>query len=148
MRVFARAYVCGPGQDPEEAKRTAGRSGKGAFVQTASAGSADNEAIDEMLSAQTLQAEESGSLLARSPQMDFLLRLAGTTQISRAIREEGAVAGEPFLLVTAGRRRPGAVRRAKWKELPRRPLTGPELDRVEEAALLNARRATSRASAS
>ena len=117
-------------------------------MQTAREGSADNEAFVEMLSAQTLRAEASRSLLARSPQMDFLLRLAGTTQISRAIGEKGAVAGEPFLLVLAGRRRPKAVRMPGCRELPRRPLSRPELERVEKAALLDAQRARSRASAS
>lgn len=147
MRVFARAYVCGPDQKPEEAKRRVSPSGKGAFVQTARGSAADNEVFIEMLSAQTLRAEASGSLLARSPQMDFLLRLSGTTQISRAIGESGAVAGEPFLLVTAGHRRPRKFHRASWRELPRRPLTGIELERVEKAALLNAQRTRSLASA-
>ena len=100
-----------------------------------------NEVFVELLAAQTLQAESSGGLLANKPEMDFLLRLAGTTQISRAIRDAGAKAGGQFVLVVAGRsvvrRPPGIVA----KELPRRGLTDSERARIEKAALLNAERA-------
>lgn len=111
------------------------------LVQAASAGAAANELFVELLAAQTLQAESSGGLLANKPEMDLLLRLAGTTQISRAIKEAGARPGERFVLVVAGR---GAVRvptGLDGTELRRRELTDSELGRIESAALLNARRA-------
>ncbi|MDG7007356.1 MAG: hypothetical protein JRN06_03815 [Nitrososphaerota archaeon] len=109
-------------------------------VQTAAEGAATNEFFVEMLAAQTLRAAESGTLLANSPEMDFLLRLAGTTQITRAIREKGSAKGKPFLLVVAGRTIPesGPV---LGQELPRHGLSKGELQRVEKAALLSARRA-------
>jgi tRNA threonylcarbamoyladenosine modification (KEOPS) complex Cgi121 subunit len=90
-----------------------------------------------MLAAQTLQAEASGSLLAKSAEMDLLLRLAGTSQISRALREKGSSAGRPFLLVVAGRTKPAEIGAVSCKELPRRELSKNELRRVEKAALLS-----------
>lgn len=141
LRAHARAYLCGAGLNPEEVKRNAaGRPGRW-IVQTAAGEAADNEFFVEMLAAQTLQAEVSGALLANSPEMDLLLRLAGTTQISRAIREKGSVRGKPFLLVVAGRAAPRAVGGTPGKELPRRELSEKELQRVEKAALLSAQRA-------
>jgi tRNA threonylcarbamoyladenosine modification (KEOPS) complex Cgi121 subunit len=141
VRAHARAYLCGAGPNPDDVKRkAAGPSGKW-VVQTAAGAAAENEFFLEMLAAQTLQAEASGSLLARSPEMDFLLRLAGTTQISRAIREKGSSKGKPFLLVVAGRTKPGGMGWISGQELPRRGLSKSELQRVEKAALLSAQRA-------
>jgi tRNA threonylcarbamoyladenosine modification (KEOPS) complex Cgi121 subunit len=112
----------------------------GSIVQTARMGAARNQRLVEMLAAQTIQAESSGSLLAEKPEIDFLLRLAGTTQISKAIRDQGARAGAPFLLVVAGR---AGVRGATGLEfeLPSHELSALELARVEKGALLNTRRA-------
>ena len=100
-----------------------------------------NELFLELLAAQTLQAETSGGLLANKPEIDFLLRLAGTTQIARAIKVAGAKPGERYILVVAGRkavRLPPAIEGA---ELERRKLTHSELGKIEKAALLNAARA-------
>jgi len=110
-------------------------------IQTAARGSATNEFFVEMLAAQTLQASKSGSLLAKSPEMDFLLRLAGTTQISRAIKESGSVRGKAFILVVAGPTRPGGIRGVSGVELPRHGLSKSELQRVEKGALLSAQKA-------
>jgi len=139
-RAYARAYNCGAGLSPSDVKQEiAGSSGRW-VVQTAAEGAAANEFFVEMLVAQTLQAEASGSLLAKTPEMDLLLRLAGTTQISRAIREKGSSPGKPFLLVVGGRTRPAEVRGLSGLELPRKGLTKSELQRVERAALLSAQR--------
>ena len=100
-----------------------------------------NEVFVELLSAQTLQAQSSGGLLANKPEIDFILRLAGTTQISRAIGDVGAKSGDKFVLVVAGRstvRRPPGL---EGVELPRLKLTDSELERIEKAALLNVERA-------
>ena len=102
---------------------------------------AENERFVELLAAQTLEAKSSGGLLANKPEIDFLLRLAGTTQISRAIKSAGAMQGERFILIVAAR---CAVRRPRGidgVELQRRELTDSELARIEIAALLNAKRA-------
>lgn len=137
MTVHARAYRLGGGLRPQELRKRLAQANRGAVVQAAADDAADNELFVEMLAAQTLRAEASGSMLARKPEMDLLLRLAGTTQISRAVREKGAAEGRPYLLVVAGRRRPKGVRGLASVELPRRKLTRAELERVEKAALLN-----------
>lgn len=139
--IHARAYLCGKELVPEEVRRSASSANRGFLVQTAAVGSADNEFFVEMLAAQTLTAAESGSLLARKPEVDFLLRLAGTTQISKAIKEKGTNQGEPFLLVVAGAKKPRAIPGLAGLELPRRELNRPELRRIEKAALLDALRA-------
>ena len=141
LRVYARAYRCGPGLVPEEVKRRVTASPGGDLVQTAGGTTASNELFVEMLAAQTLRALRTGSLLARRPEMDFLLRLAGTTQISKAIRLSGSNAGRPFLLVVAGSKKPKAVSELAGTELPRRELSKAELERVEAAALLGVQRA-------
>lgn len=120
-------------------KRLASKN-RGVVVQAAKAGSATNEFFVEMIAAQTLRAETSGSLLAKKPEIDFLLRLAGTTQIARAIKELGAEEGGPFLLVAAGPRAVHAPPELAGSELPRLDLSSAELERIERAALLNARR--------
>jgi tRNA threonylcarbamoyladenosine modification (KEOPS) complex Cgi121 subunit len=111
------------------------------MVQATKGGLAGNEVFVELLAAQTLQAESSGGLLANKPEIDFLLRLAGTTQISRAIREAGAKSGDQFILVVAGRSTIRRLSGIDGKELPRLELTASELGRIEKAALLNAARA-------
>jgi len=111
------------------------------MVLAAKAGLAENESFVELLAAQTLQAESSGSLLANRPEIDFLLRLAGTTQISKAIENAGAKPGEPFILVVAGRTVVRGASGLDGTELPRRELKDDELGRIERAALLNAKRA-------
>ena len=141
MRVFARAYLCGAELDPGEVKRLATTADRGCLVQTAAGRSASNLAFVEMIAAQTVHAEATGSMLARKPELDLLLRLAGTTQISRALRENGAVKGEPFLLMVAGRGRRKGIPGLSAPQLPRRALSKSELDRVERAALLSAERA-------
>jgi len=140
LRAYARAYLYEAGWNPEDVKRKVAGPPGGRVVQTAAEGAATNEFFVEMLAAQTLHAEASGSLLARSPEMDLLLRLAGTTQISKAIREKGSSAGKPFLLVVAGRKRPAGIRGMSGQELPRRELSKNELRRVEKAALLSAQK--------
>lgn len=111
------------------------------MVQAARARLAQNTRLMELLAAQTIQAESSGSLLANRQEIDFLLRLAGTTQISRAIRDAGAGHGERFVLVVAGRRPVRLPPGLDAKELRRSELTHSELEKVEKAALLNAKRA-------
>ncbi len=141
MRVFARAYLCGREMDRDELKRELTSMNPGCLVQAAKAGSADSEFLVEMLAAQSLRAESSESLLAKKPEIDLLLRLAGTSQISRAIKNYGAKSGEPFLLVAASRTRVRDPSALKKLALPRKSLAASELVRVEKAALLNAQRA-------
>jgi tRNA threonylcarbamoyladenosine modification (KEOPS) complex Cgi121 subunit len=139
-RVFARAYACSASLDPEEAKKKFQGRNPGFLVQTAKVDMMDNELCYEMLAAQTLSAEAQGSMLAKKPEIDLLLRLAGTTQISRAIKQKGARFGDKFLLIVVGRSDPRKAPGIEARRLTRRELTVPELDRVERAALLNTKR--------
>jgi len=141
LRIFARAFLLPSGTSPEESKRRFAEANPGSVVQAARARLARNERLVELLAAQTLQAESSGELLANRREMDLLLRLAGTTQISKAIRDAGASQGERFVLVVAGRRPVKLPSMLDGKELQRSELTETELERVERAALLNAKRA-------
>jgi len=141
MKIYARAYCLGPESDPEAVKRELSAANPGAVVQTVKESAASNEFFVEMLSAQTLRAESTGGLLAKRPEIDLLLRIAGTNQISRAIREKGAKGGEPFLVMTAGRSAQNLPRGFAGKELMRRELNRAELSRIEKAALLGTRRA-------
>ncbi len=115
------------------------------LVQTADQTAASNESFVEMLTAQTTQAMASGNLLARKPEVDLLLRLAGTTQISEAIRDVGARAGSVSLLILVGEENEleelEAAKTAIGGRLRKTPLTSEELLKVEKAALLNAIRA-------
>ncbi|MDA4136211.1 MAG: KEOPS complex subunit Cgi121 [Thaumarchaeota archaeon] len=95
-----------------------------------------------MIAAQTLRAKETGALLAAKPEVDLLLRLAGTSQITEALQKHGYGAQGAKMLVAAGSN--------KGVERLRRELSGsksyrvlePErvdeedLDMVEVAALL------------
>jgi len=141
LKIKAKAYLCPQSASAENSKQRLSAANPGAIVQAAKEGVAGNEALVEMLAAQTLQAEASGSLLANRPEIDLLLRLAGTTQISRAIREAGAKHGEGFVIVVAGRDDIRVPTGFEGIELARRELSASELGRVEKAALLNAKRA-------
>ncbi len=139
-KVHAKAFICGGELKPEEAKRKLQAANRGFVVQATMVEAATNEFYVEMIAAQTLQAESLGSMLAKKPEIDLLLRIAGTTQIARAIREMGAREGGAFLITVAGR---SSVRKAAglpMKELPRRTLTRAELNRIEKAALLGTER--------
>jgi tRNA threonylcarbamoyladenosine modification (KEOPS) complex Cgi121 subunit len=140
LRIFARAYLCGPRSRPEEMKRKLAAANPGSMVQTVRGDAAKNEFVFEMLAAQTLQAEATGNMLAKKPEIDFLLRIAGSTQISEAIRALAAREGEPFLLVAAGKSEISGVPELKRFELPKRSLSRGELAVVERGALLSARR--------
>jgi len=139
VKIFAKAYNCRPGSDPEAAKRELSLANPGAVVQAARGGSASNELYVEMLAAQTLRAQASEGMLAKKPEIDLLLRLAGTNQIAAAIKEKGAKAGDASLLICAGRSALKSPKSLSRMELPRRGLTRAELAKVEKAALLGTR---------
>jgi tRNA threonylcarbamoyladenosine modification (KEOPS) complex Cgi121 subunit len=141
LSAYVKAYMCPAGMQPEEVKLELLKSNPGAVVQTAKPDVVKNEFFYEMLAAQTLLAEASGSLLAKKPEVDLLLRLAGTTQISRAISEFGSKAGDPFLVVVAGRRGIASPEYLAPFEMKRTGLSKKEIDRVEMAALLDVERA-------
>jgi tRNA threonylcarbamoyladenosine modification (KEOPS) complex Cgi121 subunit len=98
-----------------------------------------------MIGQQTLRAAKTGALLAAKPEVDLLLRLAGTTQIAVAIKEAGYRAKGEKLLVAAGP--VGEVERLEEElagDAGYEVLRGEEIDAeglamVERAAVLGTR---------
>jgi len=138
------SIIVGGGADPDSVRKIVATKFPGSIVQTVRADATTNGFFVEMIAAQTLRASGTQDLLAKKLEVDLLLRLAGTTQISRAIEQMGAKKGRPFLLIVVGPRRELAGLRAKElgeSELKKRKLSSDELDRIEQAALLNALKA-------
>jgi KEOPS complex subunit Cgi121 len=141
VKTYTLSLAYGKDQDPDKTRRLLARTNPKALVQTVSEGTAANDFFVRMIAAQTINAARAGSLLAKKAEMDLLLRLAGTTQISEAISEVGSKKGEPFLLVVAGTSQlRAAALPAGGRRLPASPLSESELRRVEQAALLSVRR--------
>jgi tRNA threonylcarbamoyladenosine modification (KEOPS) complex Cgi121 subunit len=127
--------------DPDSVRKTVAAKVPESIVQVVREDTATNGFFVEMIAAQTIRAKGTENLLAKKPEVDLLLRLAGTTQISRAIEQIGAKKGKPFLLVIAGPGRRLAslnLDELGGSELEKRDLSSDELDRIEQAALLNA----------
>jgi tRNA threonylcarbamoyladenosine modification (KEOPS) complex Cgi121 subunit len=142
LAVYVRSFAFSAKSDPEALKLKLTRRYPGSLVQTVEVGAAKNGFLLEMIAAQTVRAEATANLLAKRPEMDFLLRVAGTTQISEAIRKVGSRKKRAFLLVIADSRQRGVrLKKLGGRELPKRKLSEAELRRVEDAALLNALRA-------
>ena len=144
MNAKVVSVIIRGGADPDSVRKFVEAKVPGSIVQVVRADAATNGFFVEMIAAQTLSANGTQNLLAKKPEVDLLLRLAGTTQISRAIEQMGAKKGKPFLLVIAG---PGrglaslSVKELGGSELEKQDLSSDELDRIEQAALLNALRA-------
>ena len=141
MRVHSQSFLCGRETDPRRIRVEIAEAYPEAMVQTFTSKAATNGFFIRMLAAQTLRAGLSESLLAKKPEIDFLLRLAGTSQISEAISRVGSKNGEPFVLVLASLRPLKTASIAGGRKLPSRPLSEAELQRVEQGALLSAHRA-------
>lgn len=123
------------------------RENPGLIIQVLATSRAPNPAMVEMVAAQTLAAAKSGSTLAERPELDLLLRLAGTKQIGEAFRRAGYRSGGKKLFLVAAAEGNGAAlkrlgkrlaRDGSFAEVPRKKLTGADLDLVERAALLAA----------
>lgn len=118
------------------------------IVQVIGASRAPNLRAVEMIAAQTLMAARSGSTLAEKPELDLLLRLAGTRQIGEAFRRVGYKSeGKRFFMVVASEgdgtqltrmgKRLAADKR--FTALAKKQLAEADLEQVERAALLAAR---------
>ena len=140
MDIRVRVFKFRRGSDPEKLRLGFRSRNPGAIVQAVRTGAASNAFFLEMLAAQTLRAMVSGSLVAKKAEIDFLLRLAGDSQITRAMARVGVQDGEDFLLVVASRGRIAVPPGHGGRELPSSTLSEDELDGIEKAALLNARR--------
>jgi tRNA threonylcarbamoyladenosine modification (KEOPS) complex Cgi121 subunit len=146
MRLEVRCYRLPADQDAETLKKKLAARSPSLLVQvTSSDSAATNEALAELLAWQTRWSQSSGSLLAKTPEMDLLLRLTGTSQISAALKRSGARKGEENVLVLAGEpsffRGISRIGLRASQRLKRSELTPEELMLVERAALLNSQRA-------
>jgi tRNA threonylcarbamoyladenosine modification (KEOPS) complex Cgi121 subunit len=145
VRSLIRCYKFGGGAEAETLRRTLRSSFPRILVQVVDSAVVSNERVVEMIGEQTLKASESGSSLAKKAEVDLLLRLAGTTQISEAIEKIGAKPDRPFLVIVAAEEKDLARLEtgegARWERLPSRPLTTGDLTRIEKAALLDVERA-------
>jgi tRNA threonylcarbamoyladenosine modification (KEOPS) complex Cgi121 subunit len=98
-----------------------------------------------MICEQTLRAARTGALVADKPEVDLLLRLAGTSQISVAIERAGYTSGRAIVLVAAGSPRGVATLRrelsgdSRFAILPDAEMDEKGFAAVEAAALLGAR---------
>jgi len=120
----------------------------GVIVQVIGAAEAPNPRAVEMIAAQTLMAARSGFTLAERPELDLLLRLAGTRQIGEAFQRVGYKSnGKRFFMVAASDgNRPALARMGKrlaadkrFTEVAKKQLAEGDLEQVERAALLAAR---------
>ena len=100
-----------------------------------------------MIASQTIRSQKMGELLAGKPEVDLLLRMAGTTQISRAISSVGYQRTGSRLIVAIGARRDirkledHAVQNPeRYSKTPVKSLTSSDFEAIERAALLNAAR--------
>jgi tRNA threonylcarbamoyladenosine modification (KEOPS) complex Cgi121 subunit len=141
MRIYSQSFLCSKEADPGQVRGELSGAYPGTMVQTFSSNAATNAFFIQMLAAQTLRAERTGSLLAKKPEIDFLLRLAGTSQISDAMSRVGSKPGEAFVLVLASVRPLKGATCAAGEKLSAQPLSESELRRVEQGALLSAHRA-------
>ena len=118
------------------------------LIQIFGAGRALNSAAVDMVAAQTLTAVRTGATLAERPELDLLLRLAGTRQIGEAFRRVGYKSGGKRLFLVAAsdgsgeamlRLASGLSRDVRFKERAMKKLTKADFQMVERAALLAAR---------
>jgi len=141
----ANCYILPANKDAEEMRKRILSAYPALLVQVANSEAVKNEALVELIAWQTRWAESSGSLLAKTAEMDLLLRLSGTSQIAAAIEKTGAKRGMKNVLIVVGERRRlqrlVRVGLCPWRRLHRGELTGDESRQVETAALLNALRA-------
>lgn len=114
-------------------------------VQMVSVGELPSAKAVRMISEQTLRAMENGDMLASKPEVDLLLRLAGTRQIAVAMERCGYKGPGKKLLVALGPEGPlEALRRKLAGDKSFDLLEGDEVDEkglrmVEDAALLASR---------
>jgi hypothetical protein len=111
-------YLAGgdPTEDLREFRRKAGQ----AHVQTFDISAVAGRTHVLFCLMQSLDLEATGQLLADRVEVDLLQRVAGTNQISEAVRRAGSKEGAPSLLVIFGA--PADVRRAYWAISKQRKL--------------------------
>jgi len=142
--IEVACFLLGARGEWEDMKARLLRSFPDLLFQLVDARSGSNERFFRLITAQTLKASADGSLLARKPEVDLLLRLARSTQISEALARVGYKRGEKRILIAAGKK--GKVMRlvasgiVEGMRLRSVELSESEWLRVEEAAILSALR--------
>jgi tRNA threonylcarbamoyladenosine modification (KEOPS) complex Cgi121 subunit len=120
----------------------------GVIIQVVGATRAPNPSAVELIAAQTLTAAKSGTTLAERPELDLLLRLAGTRQIGEAFQRVGYKSNDKrFFMVAASEGSGKALVRMRerlavdkrFKEVAKKKLSKSGQDQVERAALLAVR---------
>src|SRR5713101_3530039 len=115
------------------------------IIQVFGAAIAPNPVAVGMVAAQTLTAVRSGATLAERPELDLLLRLAGTRQIGDAFKRVGYKSHAKRLFMVAASEGEGdAMRRLakrlsadrRFVEVPAKKLAKVDFQMVERAALL------------
>jgi tRNA threonylcarbamoyladenosine modification (KEOPS) complex Cgi121 subunit len=119
-----------------------------AIIQVFGADRAPNAGAVEMIAAQTLTAAKSGSTLAERPELDLLLRLAGTRQIGEAFQRVGYKKNGKRLFMVAAAEGTGAAlvrvrnrasRDGRFALVEKKKPGSGDLEIVERAALLAVR---------
>lgn len=118
-----------------------------AIIQVIGVGKSPNARMLEMVAAQTLMGVRLGASLAEKPELDLLLRLAGTRQIGEAFKKIGYKGkGRKLFLVAASELEDGTSRLraelekdSRFTAVKRKELGPGDLEKVEKAALLAVR---------
>ncbi len=139
MRFGVSCFIA---DDVNEVKKVKEKKVEGVYIQALRADISDNCRFFSMVAWQTLTAKMEGSLIARRPEIDILLRIAGTTQIERAIDEFGlSEEGKNILLIFGDALKIRELTKGiGLRRLKERTLTKRELYSIEKAALLSAER--------
>ena len=147
MVFLAEVHLPDPGQADAELRRLR-ELHPDLVIQLVSMRKKPNAKAVEMIAAQTIRARETGALIAEKPEVDLLLRLAGTAQISEAIEKAGYKARGRRFLVGAGPDE-GVARlgshlgreefAGRYRRIPGGRLDDEGREMVERAALLGTR---------
>lgn len=137
-----------PKEEVEDLLAKIRKQSPGVIVQVISAVRSPNPRTVEMIAAQTLTAARSGSMLAERPELDLLLRLAGTRQIGDAFKRVGYKSDKKrFFMVAASEGNGTKIKRMgqqlaadkRFTPLAKRQMLEGDLEQVERAALLAAK---------
>lgn len=124
------------------------------FVQSFDVAALPDRNTLKILLYQTEEASIRGQLLARSKEVDFLMRLAGSDQIKKAMELAGAKPGKPSVMIFYGSSKQvtgdttkalSALRGARILNMSERTDSGQGANKVEVSALLGLRKLRRRA---
>lgn len=117
------------------------------IVQLLSLPDKPNSKRIKMIASQTIRSIQKGTLLAGKPEVDIMLRLAGTTQISKAISNLGYTGSGSRVIVAMGARsdlkrfeKYAARNPERYRKTTGTKLMKADLEAVERAALLSGAR--------